>query len=61
GRNLDKSWVDVVKKRVHFVGLPSLVMISPCCGVETPLLALAELGIKCKSYAWDIDEHLRAT
>ena len=61
GRKLEKSWVDLAKVCVDIESFPNrpLLMLSPCCGLDTPLLALVDLGVRCKSMAWEVDGHLK--
>ena len=37
-----------------------LIVLSPCCGLETQLLAWHRLGVEVASHCWDTDWRLRA-
>ena len=54
-----QEWVTIARKLYPGFDKVDLVMISPCAGVDTGLMACRELGIKCRSVAYEINETLK--
>ena len=52
------TWEEVAKNIVGDARPPRMVL-SPCCGLESGLLALHALGMRCSGRSWDLDVHLR--